>query len=909
MALRSQKRRDQIERWEERVQVTEILKKTPKPPLLVNKSVFSDAIYGELVREKRLELAQQARKKAAMMASRNDDEDGINQSGGAGGGLGGAGLDGCGMGGEMRGEDIRNFQKQWLVMASLVAFIKLRELARQHAALRKLKDLLTPKIHALYARKRRIAREKTVLGLFGDTMHPITVATMRTMPLFRDLDDGHLESIAPQWTACCNIDEFIIDERESDADLFVLDQGVVEITKRRVPTLDVLAQMMASKSYVAAHGAVWMNNLGGSNHHNNNNDPKEIESPTTTTTEAREGIVSPLLPTAKEEEGSSSSNKPTANDTSAGPFNESGAVVTLTPPPRGEDAAASPFLSRLVKRHRGSVTGLPNVMVIPKKKPKTLSEALRENYDVIGTITERGTALGLLSMLEGASTFVGFRAGHGKRCMLWRLPRRVIMEVFHKRPRSLYVELLRELRLGQLRVALPPTPQSLRNCDINIVFRHWTDAALAELITALRPVCFMEGETIWDSATTGGSVAALAPTSGATTASTKPPIVFLARGVGALTSSTTHALAALYNPRAQTSKNLAAAGSNAKGQHQKKVVAPRQPLAGSGTANGAFSRPHGGGRADLQASVNPGDGLQQLQQPPRAVAAIGGNASDRAPEVADLFTIETKCVVGPWQSVGDTLALVTERRSSSLVAMSCVDAWMCTREAMTSIIQGHPALLLTAIQSIRDLRAAQVAERGTGMLREFLGTDPLLKLAPERFIDDLVAHATPFWLPPHEYLCGKDPLLLPALMVVLDGTAYAQRTTGAGSGAAPSGGGGSSVGSGSSVTDAHDSDIFSAQLGPGCILNTAAMLLGQPWVHSYNIRSRTVVEGFEITTEQLTRSAERTFGPRKGDQAKALLAKLREAASAVSGTTSYVPFVFGSVPQDVLNAAASALQR
>ncbi|CUG84722.1 Hypothetical protein, putative, partial [Bodo saltans] len=81
-ALTLQKRQEQAERWDERVRVTEALKKTPRPPLLVNKSVFSDDVYGELVKEKRLELAQQARKKAALMASRNDDDEGFHGAGG-----------------------------------------------------------------------------------------------------------------------------------------------------------------------------------------------------------------------------------------------------------------------------------------------------------------------------------------------------------------------------------------------------------------------------------------------------------------------------------------------------------------------------------------------------------------------------------------------------------------------------------------------------------------------------------------------------------------------------------------------------------------------------------------------------------------------------------------------------------
>jgi CRP-like cAMP-binding protein len=924
-ALTLQKRHEQVERWEERVRVTETLKKTPRPPMLVNKSVFSDDVYGELVKEKRLELAQQARKKAALMASRNDDDEGFH----GGGGGGGLGLDGVQANGELRGEDLRNFQKQWFVMTSLVAFIKLRELARQHAALRKLKDLLAPKIVALYMKKRRIAREKTVLALFGHTMQPITVTSMRNMPLFRDLDDNTLETLVPHWTACCCIDEFVVDERELDsADLYVLDQGLVEVTKRRVPTLDVLAQMMASKSYIANHGSTWMSALGGA----------ATISLTTSDTPNPEGgtgnagLTSPVLksPLHMTE---AAGNAVLALQRSGASSQPAAAAVD-----EGEDT--SPFLARLAQRRRVSVFNANSgVLVIPKRQPKTLSEALRENYDVIGTIHQRGTTLGLLSMLEGAPTFVGIRAG-SRRCMLWRLPRRLVIDVLRRRPRTVYEELIRELRLVQLPMALPPTPQSLRNCDINLVFRHWTDAALTELIAALNPACFMEGELIWDSTPLQSAAGLLHSPAGSHASSSvvKPPIVFIARGVAALTTSTTHSLASLFNPHysspqkhrtGQHANTSAPAKQNGALTSSKKaaVMPPKQPapprphravLPSPGTQN--LPPPPTTATVDMMAvslhmsahATSSLDAINAMQGQRTVVLANSESATEKAPEVGDLLTVETKTIVGPWQCVGDTQALITERRASSLSAMSRVDAWVCSREVMTSIIQGHPALLLIAIQSIKDLRAAQVAERGHGMLREFLASDPLLKNAPERLIDELVANATPFWLPPHEYLCGKDPLLLPSLMVILDGTAYAQRTSGSSGGGNSSHGGASGGGAnGHASASAQASiDLYSAQLGPGCVLNTAAMLLEQPWVHSFNIRSRTVVEGYEVTSDVFVRCVERTFGSRKADQANALMSKLKDAATASTASTASVPFVFGTVSQEFLaNAAAVSLQR
>lgn len=816
--------RDQMNaQWNKRIEVTQALKQLPRPPQLVNHSIFFNDSYAKFVRERCVQHVTQAIKKVQMESSRYDagGHDDLMGGGDFGGG------DGFG---ELRGEDLKRFQTQWLVISVLVSFLRMRELAKQHAALQRLRAVLAPKIRIRNARKRRIAREQVVIDMFRSTMLTMNVSTMKSLPIFEQLDDETLASMESEWKPCCFIDEFIVDERtcSDDCDIFVLDQGFVEITKRQVPTLDVIAEMMATKRYKVTHGF-------GLGH-------RASRASVATT-----AMCSP--------DGDDTGNR--------SPFlaEASGGAAPSVSSPTVLHGVSEAFRKVSMKRSAdesavAAAAAEHNSTYVP---PKTLSEALRDNYVVIGSVRSRGALLGVLSILEHEPTFVGYRAGGGKRCLLWRMPRKKLIDAIQRSPPSQYLELVRTLRVQQMVQALPPTPQALRNCDVNVVFRHWTDQALEELKHVLTPACFLPGEVLYDSSNPkGGSL----------------QIIFIARGVVQLSFTSTHTAAALSaDGLALTALNNQNGSDNGKiGHHRLQATTghkPHAPPAKHGNMDASMSM------STFQSS--PPSSPSAIPFTAKTTAVLQPSRDDPSPQ--DLITVTRTAAAGPWQCIGEAAALVVERRSVVATAASKVDAWWCTKEQFSSIVQSHPALLLDAIVGIRETRCQEIRQRGVGMLRSLLFGDPLLKSAPDRLIDELVKQAKPFWFPPHEFLCGKDASFLPSLLVILDGSAYVQRPSGS-----------SFSSNGTNQLPEAVMEVLSAQLGPGTTLNTAAMILEQPWAHSYTVRTRTAVEGYEISLDAFHRACDNAFG-RREDSQRAFIAKLREAAAAAIASSSHVPIV------------------
>lgn len=798
-------------RWMAQVTVAEEYKALPRPPQLLARSMFMGDAYGRYVREKCVENVKQAIKKVQADTTRLQDD------------LAGAGVPD---GGELRGDELRAFQSQWLTIVCCVGFLRLRALAMQHAALLNLRRLLAPKIRARYARKRRIQREQTVIQMFRHTMRDMDISFLKELPVFDTLDDVTLTAMLPLWTPRCFIDEFVLDERvgpEGCDDIFVLDNGEIEVTKRRVPTLEVIAQMFATKKYVATHGAV-VPSLGAPAVR------QSFSSPTTAPGGAalrHRSLDTPL-----------SLSSPVVHPHSGSAFAALASAVAVekvqqpTAAASDEGDSSTSLYARESSRHgRNSF-----------RPPRTLKEALRDNVDVIGVLQKRGVVLGLLETLEAEPSFVGYRAAHGKRCLLWQLPRRVLLEALHKKPKTPAMgELMRRLRLEQLIMALPPTPQSLRNCDVNVVFRNWTDTALIELVRVLKPASFLPDEIVYDSSSAG-------------------MVVFIARGVGNMVITTSHALAGLV------SSSTGVTGGQTLAHHNSHRV-PNVPGKHTGKKAARPDSPTNNMQSSTSMAVLPNNSN-----------TLGGVNTVAASSHTDLVSRTAQLAIGPWQCVGDVASLVAERRTVVVTARSKVDVWRCTKEEFASVVQSHPALLMDAFQGIREARCAELQQRGTGMLRTFLAAEPLFKGISERLMDELVAHAKPFWYPPHEYLCGKDASFLPSLSVILDGSAYIQRPSGA------------------SFTNAHQfvseavSSLMSAQLGAGTVLNAAAMLLEQPWVHSFTVRTRTVVEGYDITLDAFQRAVEAAFGKRE-DTAKQVVAKLRDAAATAAAQASHVPIV------------------
>lgn len=843
-------REEMLLRWNERVAVTAELKKTPKPPLLINKSVFLDESYKSFVKHRRVEkLEYDMKEKLVAVESGRFTTDDL------------AGGDG----GDLRGEDLRNFQRMWLIMVKLVAFLKLRSLAMQFKAMLTLRRVLAPKIRAMYVKRRRAQREQTAVQMFKGTMTPVTVEFLKSIPFFALLEDAILADLVDHFTPACRINEFVIDERAMD-DVFILDQGSVAVTKRHTPTTDVIATLFATKKYAVMNG---LERFDGPR-------PPSIEKSLKSVEMHRVSRTMSIVSVAKEkwkEELDDDVNNPFLaggdDQTRDSGKNRSRHVRVVDDGKiKSEDTSFEASPSSIPRQREHSVVDLVDEELdndfaatsSPFKVRRTFTDIIRDSYTVVGK-KSKGSVLGLLSVLENEKSFVGFRAGR-KRCMLWRLPRRVLTDALHKHDSMNYsantngmtsdakiLALSRALRLEQLRSAFPPTPPALKNCDINVVFRQWSDSALADLCRVLEPQCFFPGETVYDS--------------------TSQSIVFIARGVATLTTTMSVCVAAtqLYAPSTTKPKNAAASRNSRKNKSTASHVAVSSPGATMSSLSGEMAM------------------SGSLVGHPSGVAP-----TLRTVDLSELVSLTHEEVIGPWQSAGEIASLVTERRSAVAVANSRVDLWTCPKDKFLSIAQNHPALLSAAYMSIRELRCEEIRKRGTGVLKLFLQGDPLFKGFSDRVLEEMCNFATPFWIPPHETVCGKDPTILMSLQVILDGSAFIQKTGATGLG-----------GGGDGLPDSVVS-LLSSQLTSGTVLNSAAMVLEQTWVHSYQVRTRTVVEGFEITTDAFIRALEKAYGKSK-DNGKVIMGKLHDAAVAISGNPQYVPFV---VVKPTLQVAVSA---
>lgn len=891
-----------------------------------------------------------------------------------------------------RWEDLQSLKTQWLVITKLVGFLQLQRVCERYVALMDLRRLLTRFVSRKIAEKRRAKRQAMALSIYLEEVPPVTEQLLASLPLFRHWDRNTLRWLVEKWYLVCSVDEPLIDEGTlfKDSNVYLLMDGTVEVTKRLPPTTDVLAHVFARRSEPSHQGHKKMNpdeRMSGAVHAMLLQDSvrkaamRSIARDRAELLRAEHHHHHPATTpggrsTCHDEIADFDDNDRMGRDLEDDD-NTSAKVEALyrSRPPNS--------LREALLRHVNVVEALtvrcdtksalpPSASAPNLRNNRQMSIVFGSRLNARDTVKREPVLVGLLPAMENAASLVGVRTG-GTRATLWCLPRNFFAEGLKKTrawytgsdtplppsaplpPGRLQFEehfatIHRSLRLDLMDQLLRPSPQSLRNCNLNFVFRDWPDAILEDLIALLRPRCYLAGEVMMDttlpstSSGGGGGSAANALRHLLSTENTEsgedpndsnskrtPPmqngVMFIARGVASLQTTKSCARAAVQSKLSSSSHHH----HNHQSQHHASPPhhpgsstllsphphAPSDEPRAKHSRSGARHPNHltvpatttaGGGGASFNSTINMGFGLtrstrtmltsssdvaalsttflsttvKQSTEPETDGLAFSLRGSPRIAPPSGAVTTTTTAplndpcalvstthgeLIGPWQSIGDVASLVTERRSYLAIASTPVDAWVCSKDQILSVVQTHPSLLLSIYSSIRQRKVQEVRERGTGMLRLFLAGDPILKPLAEkaRWLDELVECATPFWFPPHELIAGghnsANAVAPCSIMVFLDGSAYVHRPEAKHGGMSHNSNGGAS----SSVRDStKENTMADTNLIPGTVLNTAAAILEQPWAHSFHIVAKTPVDGYEITTDALSGLLERLGTDKKG---------------------------------------------
>ena len=215
----------------DRSEAVKALHAIPRPPLLAREPVFFGDAYAAFVKERRNNL-RRAEMKRRLRLQQSGAVDDLSSSDGE----------------VLAGESLKEYQKNWLRIIHMVAFINSRRLAKKMWALEKLRLLLLPIIVKRLSRRRLEQRMQKIKILLLAQMTPLKIEDLLHLEAFLGWDKEHVADALAQFVPLAvSANTTFVSEGEVGGHLYILDQGRVRTCKRVPPGREILVMALQGK--------------------------------------------------------------------------------------------------------------------------------------------------------------------------------------------------------------------------------------------------------------------------------------------------------------------------------------------------------------------------------------------------------------------------------------------------------------------------------------------------------------------------------------------------------------------------------------------------------------------------------------------------------------------------------------